>query len=197
MAKAAARLSQVPHTRWDSSPQRSAWATLTETEILDLAVVVSNPNTSFNPGFVTILLGSANGSFTAQGNYGVGLGPTSLAVGDFTGDGHLDLAVGSPVNGLSLNPQSEISILTNNGSGGFQAGPSFVAGPLGTVPVSIAVADFNDDARLDLAVAMNNTSNVLICQGNGDGTFSVVKFTSSGRQSPVGSSGRFQRRRQA
>ena len=140
----------------------------------DLAVVVSNPNTSLNPGFVTILLGSANGSFTAQGNYGVGLGPTSLAVGDFTGDGHLDLAVGSPVNGISFNPQSEISILTNNGSGGFQAGPSFVTGPLGTVPVSIAVADFNDDARLDLAVAMNNTRNVLICQGHGDGTFSIV-----------------------
>ncbi|MGH9551279.1 MAG: FG-GAP repeat domain-containing protein, partial [Terriglobales bacterium] len=147
---------------------------------LDLAVVVSNPNTSFNPGFVTILRGSANGSFTAQGNYGVGLGPTSIAVGDFTGDGRLDLAVGSPVNGISLNPQSEVSILVNNGSGGFQAGQSFVVGPLQTVPISIAVADFNDDARLDLAVAMNNTSNLVICQGNGDGTFSVVNLPGVG-----------------
>ncbi len=140
---------------------------------LDLAVVVSNPNLSLNPGFVTILLGSANGSFTAQGNYGVGLVPVSIAVGDFTGDGKLDLAVGSTAIGLT-NTQSEISILTNNGSGGFQAGPSFVTGPTATIPVSIAVADFNDDARLDLAVAMNNTTNVLICQGNGDGTFSIV-----------------------
>ena len=141
---------------------------------LDLAVVVSNPNLSLNPGFVTILLGSANGSFTAQGNYGVGLAPVSIAVGDFTGDGKLDLAVGSTAIGLNLNTQSEISILINNGSGGFQAGPSFVTGPTATIPVSIAVADFNDDARLDLAVAMNNTTNVLICQGNGDGTFSIV-----------------------
>ena len=140
---------------------------------LDLAVVISNPNVVFNPGFVTVLLGSANGSFTAQANYGVGLIPVSIAVGDFTGDGKLDLAVGSTAIGLS-NTQSEISILTNNGSGGFQAGPSFVTGPTGAIPVSIAVADFNDDARLDLAVALNNTTNVLICQGNGDGSFSIV-----------------------
>jgi len=151
---------------------------------LDLAVVVSNPNTSFNPGFVTILLGSANGSFTAQANYGVGIAPVSIALGDFTGDGKLDLAVGSPVNGISLNPQSEISILVNNGSGGFQAGANLVVGPLQTVPISIAVADFNDDARLDLAVAMNNTSNLVICQGNGDGTFSVVNSPAVGG-SPV------------
>ncbi len=141
---------------------------------LDLAVVVSNPNGSFNPGFVTILLGSANGSFVAQGNYGVGLAPVSIAVGDFNGDGKLDLAVGSAADGLNFNPQSEISILLNNGSGGFQAGSSFATAPAGNTPISIAVADFNDDARLDLAVAMNNTTNVLICQGNGDGTFSIV-----------------------
>ncbi len=149
---------------------------------LDLAVVISNPNV-FNPGFVTILLGSSNGSFTAQGNYAVGMVPVSIAVGDFTGDGKLDLAVGSTAISLS-NPQSEISILTNNGSGGFQAGPSFVTGPTGTIPVSVAAADFNDDARLDLAVALNNTTNVLICQGNGDGTFSIVSAPGVG-SSPV------------
>jgi Bacterial Ig-like domain (group 3)/FG-GAP-like repeat/FG-GAP repeat len=140
----------------------------------DLAVVVSNPNFSLIPGFVTILLGSANGGFQAQGNYGVGVAPTAIAVGDFTGDGKVDLAVGSPVNGVSFNPQSEISILVNQGAGTFQAGPSFPLGPLETVPTSIAAADFNSDGKLDLAVALNGTSNVVICQGSGDGSFSVV-----------------------
>ncbi len=140
---------------------------------LDLAAVISNPNLQFNPGFVTIFTGSATGTFTAQANYGVGLVPSSIAVGDFNGDGKLDLAVGSAAVSLT-NPQSEVSILVNTGSGTFSAGSSFVVGPLGSVPISIAAADFNNDGRLDLAVALNDTNGIVICQGNGDGTFAVV-----------------------
>lgn len=140
---------------------------------LDLAVVISNPNPQFTPGFVTILTGSASGAFTAQANYGVGIAPSSIAVGDFNGDGKLDLAVGSPVSGLSLNAQSEISILVNTGSGNFSAGSSFGIGPLESVPTSIVASDFNNDGRLDLAVALNNTNGVVICEGNGDGTFAI------------------------
>ncbi|MGH9495922.1 MAG: FG-GAP-like repeat-containing protein, partial [Candidatus Sulfotelmatobacter sp.] len=140
---------------------------------LDLAVVISNPNLGFNPGFVTIFAGSASGAFTAQANYGVGLIPSSIAVGDFNGDGKLDLAVGSPAVSLS-NPQSEISTLVNTGSGNFSSGGSVVVGPTGSVPISIAAADFNNDGRPDLAVALNNTNYAVICQGNGDGTFAVV-----------------------
>ena len=146
---------------------------------LDLAVVVSNPNLSFNPGFVTVLTGTGNGTFSAQANYGVGLVPVSITVGDFTGDGKLDLAVGSSAIALS-NPQSEISILINDGSGGFQIGPSFVTGPTPAIPISIAAADFNGDGRLDLAVAMNDTTDLEIWQGNGDGTFTGISTISLG-----------------
>jgi hypothetical protein len=140
---------------------------------LDLAVVISNPNLQFGSGFVTILMGSANGTFTAQSNYAVGITPSSIAVGDFNGDGRLDLAVGSPINGVSFNPQSEISILMNTGSGNFSAGSSFAIGPLQSVPTSIAVADFNNDGSLDLAIALNGTNLSVICEGNGDGTFAI------------------------
>ncbi len=141
---------------------------------LDLAVVVSNPNLLFNAGFVTILMGSASGTFTAQADYGVGLTPSSIAVGDFNGDGKLDLAVGSPVSGINTNAQSELSILLNTGSGTFSAGSSLGIGPLSAVPISIATADFNNDGRLDLVVALNNTNYAVICQGNGDGTFTIA-----------------------
>ena len=163
---------------------------------LDLAVVISNPNLQFNAGFVTILMGSASGAFTAVANYGVGITPSSIAVGDFNGDGRLDLAVGSPVNGISLNPQSEISILVNTGGGNFSAGSSFVVGPLGSVPISIAAADFNNDGRLDLAVALNNTNDVVICQGNGDGTFASGELIGRRKQSRLAGGRRFQWRRQ-
>ncbi|HEX7896058.1 MAG TPA: Ig-like domain repeat protein, partial [Terriglobales bacterium] len=108
-----------------------------------------------------------------QANYGVGIAPSSIAVGDFNGDGKLDLAVGSPISGVSLNAQSEISILLNTGSGGFSAGSSLGIGPLESVPTSIVASDFNNDGRLDLAVALNNTNAVVICEGNGDGTFAI------------------------
>ena len=141
---------------------------------LDLAVVVSNPNLGFNPGFVTILTGNASGAFATGASYGVGLTPSSIAVGDFNGDGNLDLAVGSPVSSININAQSEISILLNTGSGNFSTGSSLGIGSLGAVPISIATADFNNDGRLDLAVALNNTNYAVICQGNGDGTFSIA-----------------------
>ena len=44
-------------------------------------------------GNVSILLGDGAGSFSAATNFTVGNGPTSVAVGDFNGDGKQDLAV--------------------------------------------------------------------------------------------------------
>ncbi len=147
---------------------------------LDLAVVIGNPNVVFNPGFVTVLLGKADGTFVAQANYNVGIVPVSIAAGDFNGDGKLDLAVGSNISGFSLDAHSEVSMLMNNGSGGFVSGSSFTVGQLGTIPILITPADFNNDGKLDLAVAIDGTSNVLICQGNGDGTFTPLSAPAVG-----------------
>jgi hypothetical protein len=52
--------------------------------------------------------------------------------------------------------------------------PGFLA-PLafdtGSLPVSVAVGDFNGDGRLDLAVANFYSDNVSVLLGNGDGRF--------------------------
>ena len=42
---------------------------------------------------VSVLLGNGNGTFQAAVNYAAGLSPSSVAVGDFNGDGKTDLAV--------------------------------------------------------------------------------------------------------
>ena len=88
-----------------------------------------------------------------------------MAVGDFNGDGKLDLAV---VNYGSSN----VSILLGNGDGTFKTAVNYGAGS--SAPYSVAVADFNGDGKLDLAVANIASNNVSILLGNGDGTFQAA-----------------------
>ena len=98
-------------------------------------------------------------SFGVAPSFPAGISPTSVAAGDFNGDGKPDVAV--------TNQQGAL-ILLNNGSGGFTTGASYV---LGTNPQSVAVGDFNGDGRPDLAIANQGSGTVSILLGNGDGTF--------------------------
>jgi hypothetical protein len=116
-------------------------------------------------GTVSILLGNGNGTFTqAPGSpITVGTDPTSVAVGDFNGDGIPDLAVANQGSGT-------VSILLGNGNGTFTQAP---ASPItvGKDPISVAVGDFNGDGIPDLAVTNFGGSSVSVLLGNGDGTF--------------------------
>ena len=42
---------------------------------------------------MSVLLGNGDGTFQPQVTYAVGASPGAIVAGDFTGDGHLDLAV--------------------------------------------------------------------------------------------------------
>jgi large repetitive protein len=86
-------------------------------------------------------LGNGDGTFQAAVNYAVGSWPSSVAVGDFKGDGKLDLAV---TNSGSNN----VSVLLGNGDGTFGATVNYGAG---SGPASLAVGDFNGDGKPDLA----------------------------------------------
>jgi hypothetical protein len=59
--------------------------------------------------------------------------------------------------------------MLGNGDGSFER-PSW-SREVGSVPVSIAVEDFNRDGKLDLAVLQSRTNTVTVFLGNGDGTF--------------------------
>jgi hypothetical protein len=72
--------------------------------------------------------------------FDAGSRPISVAVGDFNGDGKLDLAVAN----LGSN---DVSVLLGNGDGSFQAPRNF---PTGLEPRSVAVGDFNGDGKVDL-----------------------------------------------
>ncbi len=105
----------------------------------------------------------------------VGRAPIYITSADFNNDGILDLAVAN----TNLSTGS-VSILLGNGDGTFQAPRFLVAG---NYPRSIAVADFNRDGKLDMAVANESPSeggSISIFLGNGDGTFQAPAYLESG-----------------
>ena len=119
------------------------------------------------PGVITVLLGRGDGTFASQANFAWNDGG-AITVGDWNGDGHLDLAV---PNGIG----SEIAITLGDGHGNFIA---VLDPPSGPYPQpDAAAADFNGDGKIDLAivnsgpVVLAGTHEVDILMGNGDGTF--------------------------
>jgi hypothetical protein len=128
--------------------------------LADLAVANQGGISDQGAG-VSILLGNGDGTFQAAQNYPAGARPVSLAVGDFNGDGRLDLAVGD-------SDANAVRILLGNGDGTFQAAQSYA---LGGYPSSLVVADLNRDGAADLAVTNEDGGTLNILLGNGDGTF--------------------------
>ncbi len=78
----------------------------------------------------------------------VGSCPTSVAIGDFNGDGKPDFAAAN-------RNSNTVSIRLGDGAGGF-GGTTDVA--VGSEPRSVAIGDFNGDGKPDFAAA-NNGSN--------------------------------------
>jgi hypothetical protein len=101
-------------------------------------------------------------NFTPLTAVPVGDTPFQVAVGDFNGDGKLDLATANAAG-------NTVSVRLGDGMGGF-SGTTEVS--VGTQPRSLAVADFNRDGKLDLAVANSFSNTVSIRLGDGSGGFS-------------------------
>jgi hypothetical protein len=178
-----------------SHPASVAVADFNRDGHLDVAVVNASENS------VSMFLGDGNGAFTPASrspfkvNTCVILGvelcnslPTAVAVGDFNGDGKLDLAVTNiPLDPLSLlggafrgSVGGNVAILLGDGTGNFGGPSNFGTG--GDFPTSVAVGNFkkrgynNGKPYNDLAVTNLNSSqlSILVNDNGGGGTFSQV-----------------------
>ena len=116
----------------------------------------------------TIFLGKGDGTFTSSAaSFTLDYFPTSVVVGDFNGDGILDLAF-SDLNG--------VEIALGKGDGTFKetsASPIQVTSEL----YSLTAGDFSHHGKLDLAGIDNYNDQIDLLVGAGDGTFTDIVTT--------------------
>jgi uncharacterized protein (UPF0548 family) len=119
---------------------------------------------------LAVLLGNGDGTFPAPVVYGVGVGPVSVAVGDFNGDGVQDLATAN----WDRNAGRTVSVLLGNGDGTFQAAQNFLAGQ---GVAAVAVGDFNRDGAQDLATGNYAVGTVSVLINTGSQAVTLLALT--------------------
>lgn len=103
---------------------------------------------------------SANSLIYSTGH---GSRPYALTIGHFNDDNRLDVAV---IN----SGTNDVTIFHGLGNGSLLMIASYSTG-VGSIPHSIAVADFNNDNLLDLAIANMGANKILLLFGFKNGTF--------------------------
>ena len=141
---------------------------------------------NYFPKTLSIRLGNGNGGFNGTMEIPVGLSSTfekfdilkaTIGVGDFNGDGHLDLAV------PTLN--ANITLLYGNGWGAFPNNVN-IAITSGSVAIGVNVGQFNADGIADFSVVCGdyyvyNNKFVKMILSNGSGSYTVTSTTISGK----------------
>jgi hypothetical protein len=133
---------------------------------LDLVVANSDFNT------VSVLRGDGNGGFSSLADYSADYYPRSVAVGDVDGDHDLDL-----VTANYYFYGGNVSVLLNDGTGGFGTAKNFSAG---LNPFSVALGDFNADNIPDLVTANYSGGNISVLLGKGGGDFNIAQNSGVG-----------------
>lgn len=152
-----------------AAPRAAVCGDFNKDNLTDIAAV------SRSNGTLTIFKKKDTGGYTSLVTVPVGSQPNALAAKDLNEDGNLDVVV---VNSKS----NTLTVLLGNGTGGFPLVNTIGLPASATLPVGIAVDDFNFDGHLDLAVAArgNGAPVVLIYLGHedpvshkADGTFTL------------------------
>ncbi|MEV7611908.1 FG-GAP-like repeat-containing protein [Streptomyces sp. NPDC089799] len=169
------------------------------------AVAIGDLNNDGKPDLVTairteglgVFLGSGGGSFGTVTKYAAPETMTnrfivSAVIQDINGDGNKDV--------ISQDARGNTALVwLGDGSGALGTGAAVEINPtpgcdttgdnpcVARFPVGVAVGDFDEDGKPDLATSNANTNNVAVVIGNGDGTFSAAtRFGLNGGTGPQG-----------
>lgn len=154
----------------NGQPTRCQLADIDGDKKTDLVALMSNNNGAT----LAVYFGTASATapfFTSANplNYGTNAlnqNPQWFELGDLNNDGKIDAVV-------SDQTTNSLRVFLGNGTvaATFQAPSAPIL--VGTDPRGLALADFNGDGRLDIAVASLGTNYINILLGNGDGTFAA------------------------
>ena len=155
--------SQTDFAAGVSSPEALTVGDLNADNKPDL-VIGDRPGSTFS-----VLLNDGVGGFGAPTTFTLNFntGFSSVAtLGDFTGDGKVDLVVANHM-------RNTLAVFPGNGAGVF-AGPTFIN--VGQGPSSLVTGDFNGDGLLDVATAYEDSAAISVLLSNGAGGLSAPKY---------------------
>jgi FG-GAP-like repeat/FG-GAP repeat len=135
-----------------------------DTPDLQVSGLTLNGATIANPGTV---------SFEPAITYATASNPSSVTTADVNGDGKPDLIVANIGDG----GEGSVSVLLNDGSGGFSAATNYAAG---LPSLSVTTADVNGDGKPDIIVANQGSNDVSVLLNDSSGGFGAPTFYAAG-----------------
>jgi len=136
---------------------------------------------------ITAMLGSSHGAFGSPISTAVGCGQAnrngvnSIALGDVSGDGKVDVVATSLNIGIT-NCENVVAVLIGSGNGKFKT-PVYYSTGVTVQSGSVTLADLNGDGKLDILVSNADGSlSVLLNKGSGKYAAATVISAASGTQ---------------